>query len=153
MARDFYKDYNPIFVEHYKTINPDITINIKQSHGGSSKQALSVKNGLEADVVTMNQGSDIELLADSQLVDGKWRQAFANNAIPFTSTIVFLVRDGNPKNVKDWSDLTTKGTDIVIANHALVMVNAARGREQGARGAPQGRSLEAAENPSSCFRG
>ena len=116
VARDFYKDYNPIFVEHYKTINPDITINIKQSHGGSSKQALSVKNGLEADVVTMNQGSDIELLADSQLVDGKWRQAFANNAIPFTSTIVFLVRDGNPKNVKDWSDLTTKGTDIVIAN-------------------------------------
>lgn len=116
VARDFYKDYNPLFVQHYKTVSPDTTINIKQSHGGSSKQALSVKNGLEADVVTMNQGSDIELLADSQLVDSKWRQNFPNNAIPFTSTIVFVVREGNPKNIKDWSDLTTKGTELIIAN-------------------------------------
>lgn len=116
VARDFYQDYNPLFAEHYKTVNPNLTVNIKQSHGGSSKQALSVKNGLEADVVTMNQGSDIELLADSQLVDSTWRQNFGNNAIPFTSTIVFLVRDGNPKGVQDWSDLTKSGTEIVIAN-------------------------------------
>lgn len=116
VARDFYKDYNPIFIEHYKTVNPNVTVNIKQSHGGSSKQALSVKNGLEADVVTMNQGSDVELLADSQLVDSKWRENLPNNAIPFTSTIVFLVRDGNPKGVKDWGDLAKAGTEIVIAN-------------------------------------
>lgn len=116
VARDFYKDYNPLFVEYYKTANPDVALTIKQSHGGSSKQALSVKNGLEADVVTMNQGSDVELLADSGLVDGKWRQTFPNNAIPFTSTVVFLVRDGNPKNVKDWADLSKAGTQIVIAN-------------------------------------
>lgn len=116
VARDFYKDYNPLFVEHYKTVKPDVSVNIKQSHGGSSKQALSVKNGLEADVVTMNQGSDVELLADSQLVDSKWREALPNNAIPFTSTIVFIVRDGNPKGVKDWADLANKGTEIVIAN-------------------------------------
>ncbi|MDO4441916.1 MAG: sulfate ABC transporter substrate-binding protein [Moraxella sp.] len=116
VARDFYKDYNPLFIEHYKTVNPDVSVNIKQSHGGSSKQALSVKNGLEADVVTMNQGSDIELLADSQLVDSKWRQNFPNNAIPFTSTIVFIVRDGNPKGINDWADLATQGKEIVIAN-------------------------------------
>ncbi|OOR90114.1 sulfate ABC transporter substrate-binding protein [Moraxella caviae] len=116
VARDYYKDYNPLFIEHYKTVNPDANITIKQSHGGSSKQALSVKNGLAADVVTMNQGSDVELLADAQLVDSNWRSAFANNAIPFTSTVVFLVRDGNPKGVKDWTDLATQGKEIVIAN-------------------------------------
>lgn len=116
VARDFYKDYNPLFIKHYQSVNPDVTVNVKQSHGGSSKQALSVKNGLEADVVTMNQGSDVELLADSQLVDGKWRQNFPNNAIPFTSTIVFVVREGNPKGIKDWSDLAVKGNEIIIAN-------------------------------------
>ena len=116
VARDFYKDYNPLFIKHYQSVNPDIKVNIKQSHGGSSKQALSVKNGLEADVVTMNQGSDVELLAEGQLVDSKWRQNLPNNAIPFTSTIVFIVRDGNPKGVKDWADLAKSGTDIVIAN-------------------------------------
>lgn len=116
VARDFYKDYNPLFVNFYQNTHPETKVTIKQSHGGSSKQALSVKNGLEADVVTMNQGSDVELLADSGLVDNKWRQVFANNAIPFTSTVVFLVRDGNPKGINDWSDLTKAGTQIVIAN-------------------------------------
>ena len=116
VSRDFYKDYNEIFKKHYLAQHPDAKIEIKQSHGGSSKQALSVKNGLQADVVTMNQGSDIELLADAKLVDANWRQEFPNNAIPFTSTIVFLVREGNPKGVKDWNDLTTQGTEIVIAN-------------------------------------
>ncbi len=116
VARDFYKEYNPLFVAHYKKEHPDANIEIKQSHGGSSKQALSVKNGLEADVVTMNQGSDVELLADSGLVSKEWRAALPNNAIPFTSTVVFLVRDGNPKGVKDWNDLAKAGTEIVIAN-------------------------------------
>ena len=69
VSRDFYKDYNEIFKKHYLAQHPDAKIEIKQSHGGSSKQALSVKNGLQADVVTMNQGSDIELLADAKLVD------------------------------------------------------------------------------------
>ncbi|WP_114799984.1 sulfate ABC transporter substrate-binding protein [Moraxella canis] len=116
VSRDFYKEYNEVFKNHYLTNHPDAKIEIKQSHGGSSKQALSVKNGLQADVATMNQGSDIELLADAKLVDSNWRQAFPNNAIPFTSTIVFLVREGNPKGVKDWNDLATSGTEIVIAN-------------------------------------
>ncbi len=76
VARDFYKDYNPLFVEHYKAENPDSNILIKQSHGGSSKQALSVANGLQADVATMNQGSDIELLEKKGLVESDWESKF-----------------------------------------------------------------------------
>jgi len=116
VARDFYKDYNPLFVEHYKAENPDSNILIKQSHGGSSKQALSVANGLQADVATMNQGSDIELLEKKGLVESDWESKFPDNAVPFTSTIVFLVRKDNPKNIKDWEDLTKDGVEIVMAN-------------------------------------
>ena len=116
VARDFYKDYNPLFVEHYKAENPDSNILIKQSHGGSSKQALSVANGLQADVATMNQGSDIELLEKKGLVESDWESKFPDNAVPFTSTIVFLVRKDNPKNIKDWEDLTKEGVEIVMAN-------------------------------------
>jgi sulfate transport system substrate-binding protein len=116
VARDFYKDYNPLFVEHYKAEHPDSKILIKQSHGGSSKQALSVANGLQADVATMNQGSDIELLEKKGLVESDWESKFPDNAVPFTSTIVFLVRKDNPKNIKDWEDLTKDGVEIVMAN-------------------------------------
>lgn len=116
VARDFYKDYNPMFVEHYKAEHPDTNINIKQSHGGSSKQALSVANGLQADVATMNQGSDIELLEKKGLVASDWESKFPDNAVPFTSTIVFLVRKDNPKQINDWQDLTKAGTEIVMAN-------------------------------------
>ena len=116
VARDFYKDYNPLFVEHYKSEHPNSEILIKQSHGGSSKQALSVANGLQADVATMNQGSDIELLEKKGLVEAEWASKFPDNAVPFTSTIVFLVRKDNPKNIKDWEDLTKAGTEIVLAN-------------------------------------
>ena len=116
VARDFYKDYNPLFVEHYKAEHPDSKILIKQSHGGSSKQALSVANGLQADVATMNQGSDIELLEKEGLVDSDWESQFPDNAVPFTSTIVFLVRKDNPKNIQDWEDLTKDGVEIVMAN-------------------------------------
>ena len=116
VARDFYKDYNPLFVEHYKTENPNANITINQSHGGSSKQALSVANGLQADVATMNQGSDIELLEKKGLVESDWQSKFPDNAVPFTSTIVFLVRKDNPKGINDWQDLTKEGVEIVMAN-------------------------------------
>ena len=116
VARDFYKDYNPMFVEHYKSEHPNSTITVKQSHGGSSKQALSVANGLQADVATMNQGSDIELLEKKGLVESDWESKFPDNAVPFTSTIVFLVRKDNPENIKDWEDLTKDGVEIVMAN-------------------------------------
>ncbi|MDO5767896.1 MAG: sulfate ABC transporter substrate-binding protein [Psychrobacter sp.] len=116
VARDFYKDYNPMFVKHYKAEHPGVNINIKQSHGGSSKQALSVANGLQADVATMNQGSDIELLQKKGLVANDWEAQFPDHAVPFTSTIVFLVRKDNPKGINDWQDLTKPGVEIVIAN-------------------------------------
>lgn len=112
VARDFYKDFNPLFTNNHQ--NNDITI--QMSHGGSSKQALSVANGLQADVVTMNQASDVEMLVDKGLVSSDWRSQFPNDAVPYTSAIVFLVRDGNPKGIKDWSDLTKEGVEIVLAN-------------------------------------
>ncbi|ULJ60854.1 sulfate ABC transporter substrate-binding protein [Wielerella bovis] len=116
VMRDFYKDFNPLFIKDYQAKNPNISIDIKQSHGGSSKQALSVANGLTADVVTMNQTSDIELLQKKQLVAEDWQRSFANNAVPFTSITVFLVHKGNPKGVHDWNDLAKDGVKLVIAN-------------------------------------
>lgn len=116
VMRDFYKEYNPLFIKHYQTKNPNITVNVQQSHGGSSKQALSVANGLVADVVTMNQKSDIELLQNKNLVVADWEKSFPNNAVPFTSVSVFIVKKGNPKGIQDWADLTKDGVQIVIAN-------------------------------------
>jgi len=116
VSRDFYKEYNVLFSDDYQKANPNSTININQSHGGSSKQALSVANGLQADVVTFNQESDINLLAEKGLVANDWQQALPTNAVPYTSTMVLLVRDGNPKNIKDWSDLARNDIDVVIPN-------------------------------------
>jgi sulfate ABC transporter, sulfate-binding protein len=116
VARDFYKDFNPLFVEEYKKSHDGAAVSVQQSHGGSSKQALAVANGLQADVVTMNQASDIDLLVKKGLVKADWQKAFPNNAVPFTSTTVFLVRKGNPKQIKDWGDLAGEGVKLVIAN-------------------------------------
>ena len=116
VSRDFYKDYNVLFSADYQQKHSDSQVNINQSHGGSSKQALSVANGLQADVVTLNQESDMNLLVKKGLVASDWQQAFPNNAVPYTSTMVLLVRDGNPKNIKDWSDLARNDIDVVIPN-------------------------------------
>ncbi len=116
VSRDFYKDYNALFSADYQQKHSDSQVNINQSHGGSSKQALSVANGLQADVVTLNQESDMNLLVKKGLVASDWQQAFPNNAVPYTSTMVLLVRDGNPKNIKDWSDLARNDIDVVIPN-------------------------------------
>ena len=116
VSRDFYKDYNELFSESYQKANPDSKIKINQSHGGSSKQALSVANGLQADVVTFNQESDMNLLVEKGLVAKDWRQALPNNAVPYTSTMVLLVRNGNPKNIKDWSDLARSDIKVVMPN-------------------------------------
>ncbi|WP_406947754.1 sulfate ABC transporter substrate-binding protein [Psychrobacter vallis] len=116
VSRDFYKEYNVLFSDGYQKANPDSKININQSHGGSSKQALSVASGLQADVVTFNQESDMDLLVEKGLVADNWRQALPNNAVPYTSTMVLLVRDGNPKNIKDWSDLARNDIKVVMPN-------------------------------------
>ena len=115
VSRELYKDINPAFAAHWKQkTGNDVTVN--QSHGGSTKQALAVANGLEADVVTMNQPTDLNFLADKKLVAADWRQKFPNDAAPYTTTTVFLVRAGNPKGVKDWDDLAKSGTKVLIPN-------------------------------------
>lgn len=116
VSRDFYKEYNALFADTYKTQYPDSKVNIKQSHGGSSKQALSVANGLQADVVTLNQATDMNLLVEKRLVAADWQQALPNNAVPYTSTIVLLVRTGNPKNIHDWQDLAHTNIEVVMPN-------------------------------------
>lgn len=116
VMRDFYKDLNPAFQKSYKAqTGQDIAV--QQSHGGSSKQAMSVVSGLEADVITMNQAPDIDLLAErGALVPKNWQQRLPDNAAPFTSTMIFLVRKGNPKQIKDWNDLTKAGVAVIIPN-------------------------------------
>jgi sulfate transport system substrate-binding protein len=115
VARELYKDVNPAFEAAYKK-STGTDVNIKMSHGGSSKQARSVADGLEASVVTMNQANDIDLLADRGLVTPDWAKKFPNNASPSYSTMVFLVRKGNPKGIKDWADLAKPGVAVVIPN-------------------------------------
>jgi len=116
VAREFYKDYNAAFIKHWKaTANEDLTVN--QSHGGSSKQARAVIDGLEADVVTMNQANDIDAIAErGKLLPIDWAKRLPNNSAPTTSTTVILVRKGNPKGIKDWSDLAKQGVSVVIPN-------------------------------------
>lgn len=116
VAREFYKDYNAAFIKHWKaTANEDIVVN--QSHGGSSKQARAVIDGLEADVVTMNQANDIDAIAErGKLLPADWAKRLPNNSAPTTSTTVILVRRGNPKGIKDWTDLAKPGVSVVIPN-------------------------------------
>ena len=113
VSRDFYKDYNPIFQKHWKAKSGE-TLELKQSHAGSSKQVRAVADGLEADVVTMNQASDVDYLAEKGLVAKDYAKKFPTNASPYTSTMVFIVRKGNPKALRDWSDLTQTGVQVIL---------------------------------------
>jgi sulfate transport system substrate-binding protein len=115
VARELYKDINPAFVAEYKKKTGE-NVTIKQSHAASSKQARAVADGLEASVVTMNQANDIDFLAEHGLVAKDWAKKFPNNASPFYSTMVFLVRKGNPKNIHNWDDLAKPGVQVVIPN-------------------------------------
>jgi sulfate/thiosulfate transport system substrate-binding protein len=116
VSREFYKDINKAFAAQWKkTTGEDITL--KQSHGGSSKQIRSVIEGLDADVVTMNQGLDIDMLAArSGLVPADWAKRLPDNSAPNTSVTVLLVRKGNPKGIKDWADVARPGVSVVIPN-------------------------------------
>ena len=115
VAREFYKDYNKAFAAHWKkTAGQDVTLN--QSHGGSSKQARAVIEGLEADVITMNQALDIDVVADKGLIAADWARRLPDNAAPTSSLTVFMVRKGNPKGVKDWADLARPGVAAIIPN-------------------------------------
>jgi len=116
VTREFYKDYNVAFAKYWKQSTGE-TVTVNQSHGGSSKQARSVIEGLPADVITMNQANDIDVLAQQGgLVPADWAKRLPNNSAPTTSVTVILVRKGNPKGIKDWSDLARPGVSVVIPN-------------------------------------
>jgi len=115
VARELYKQVNPAFVTYWKGKTGQ-TVTVNQSHGGSSKQIGSVIGGLEADVVTMNQATDVDTLAEKGLTSADWRQRFPNGAAPYSSTMLFLVRKGNPKQIKDWNDLARAGVQVIIPN-------------------------------------
>ncbi|MEZ0232142.1 MAG: sulfate ABC transporter substrate-binding protein [Methylophilaceae bacterium] len=116
VTREFYKDFNPAFAKYWKEKTGE-TVTINQSHGGSSKQARAVVDGLEADIITMNQATDIDILYEKgRLIPKDWQKRLPNGSSPTASTTVFLVRKGNPKNIKDWDDLIKPGVGVVIAN-------------------------------------
>lgn len=116
VMRDYYKDLNPAFVSAWKARTGE-TITINMSHGGSSRQARAVVDGLEADVITMNQANDIDLLAErGALLPTDWAQRLPHGSAPFTSASVFIVRKGNPKGLKDWNDLTRPGVAVIVPN-------------------------------------
>ena len=114
-TRELYKDFNAAFNKHWQAKTGQ-DVKVRQSHGGSGKQARSVADGLEADVVTLALGYDIDALAEKKLIPADWQKRFPNNASPYTSTIVFLVRKGNPKAIKDWGDLAKPGVGVITPN-------------------------------------
>jgi sulfate transport system substrate-binding protein len=115
VAREFYKDYNAAFIANYKkTTGKDVKID--QAHGGSSAQARAVNDGLDADVVTMNTTTDIDFLASKGIVAADWAKRFPHSASPTSSTMLFLTRNGNPKNIKDWDDLIKPGIQVIVVN-------------------------------------
>jgi sulfate/thiosulfate transport system substrate-binding protein len=114
-TRELYQAYNAAFARHWKAKTGDNVL-IKASHGGSGKQARSVIDGLDADVVTLALAYDIDAIADKGLIKADWHKAFPHQSAPYTSTIVFLVRKGNPKGIKDWDDLVKPGVSVITPN-------------------------------------
>lgn len=115
-TRELYQDFNPAFAKFWAQKTGD-SVTIRQSHGGSGKQARAVIDGLDADVVTLALAYDIDAIAENAgAIDPKWQARYPHNSAPYTSTIVFLVRKGNPKHIKDWSDLIKPGVAVITPN-------------------------------------
>jgi len=114
-TRELYQDFNQAFAKQYKAKTGD-NVTIKQSHGGSGKQARSVIDGLSADVVTLALAYDIDAISERGLIAHNWQTRLAQNSTPYASTIVFLVRKGNPKGIKDWADLIKPGVSVITPN-------------------------------------
>ncbi len=114
-TRELYTEFNKAFAADWQKRNGG-TIEVKQSHGGSGSQARSVIDGLQADVVTLALAFDIDAIAERGLIAKDWQTKYADNSSPYTSTIVFLVRKGNPKAVRDWDDLAKPGVSVITPN-------------------------------------
>jgi len=114
-TREFYKEYNTLFSKYYEKKTGD-KVTVKQSHGGSGKQARAIIDGLDADVATLALAYDIDEIAQNGLLNKDWQKEFKQNSAPYTSTIVFVVRKGNPKGIKDWNDLVKPGVQVITPN-------------------------------------
>lgn len=114
-TRELYQEFNEAFAKHWKAKTGE-RVNIKQSHGGAGKQARAVIDGLEADVVTLALAYDIDAIAAQGLIAPDWQKRLPQNSAPYTSTIVFLVRKGNPKGIRDWDDLVKPGVSVITPN-------------------------------------
>lgn len=114
-TRELFQEFNEEFATYWEQETGQ-KVTIRQSHGGSGSQARSVIDGLDADVATLALAYDVEAIADQQLIDHDWINRLENNSAPYTSTIVFLVRKGNPKNIEDWDDLTKKDVSVITPN-------------------------------------
>lgn len=115
-TRELYREYNAVFAKYWLGKTGD-TVTVEQSHGGSGAQSRAVIDGLQADVVTLALAGDIDPLAKiGKLIPQDWQSRLPENSAPYTSTIVFLVRKGNPKNIKDWDDLVKKGVEVITPN-------------------------------------
>ena len=114
-TREFYEEYNKIFADYWKE-EIGQSVDVIQSHGGSGKQALEIYNGLPADVATLALEYDIDAIRNAGLIDKGWIDEYPDDSAPYTSTIVFLVRKGNPKNIHDWDDLTKDGVGVITPN-------------------------------------
>ena len=115
-TRELYQDYNAAFAKYWKAKTGD-TVSVKRSHGGSGKQARSVIDGIESDVVTLALAYDIDEISErAKLIAPDWQKRLKHNSTPYSSTYIFLVRKGNPKGIKDWSDLAKPGVSVITAN-------------------------------------
>src|SRR5690606_37248917 len=116
-TRELYKDFNAAFIKQWEARHPGDKLTIQQSHGGSGKQARAVIDGLQADVVTLALHYDVDVLrTQAKLIGDGWDKKLASNSAPYTSTIVFLVRKGNPKKIKNWNDLVKPGISVITPN-------------------------------------
>ena len=114
-TRELYKEFNPAFIKHWQA-KTGASVSFKQAHGGSSAQARAVIDGLEADVVTLALAGDVDAIANKGLLSADWQKRLPYNSAPYTSAIVFLVRKGNPKNIRDWDDLAKPGVSVITPN-------------------------------------
>ena len=114
-TRELYKDFNPAFSKYWQAKTGE-SVSFKQAHGGSGAQARAVIDGLEADVVTLALAADVDAIASKGLFAADWQKRLPQNSAPYTSTIVFLVRKGNPKGIRDWNDLAKPGVSVITPN-------------------------------------
>lgn len=132
VSRELFSALNPLFIQQWDQAHPGDPLTIRQSHGGSSKQALAILQGMRADVVTYNQVTDVQILHDKgNLIPTDWQQRLPDNSSPFYSTMAFLVRKGDPKQIHSWADLARPGVKLIFLIRKPRVMAAIRGWQPG----------------------